>query len=96
MYCVVLTDSGFELVNVSDFWTKLFSQYFLDGSTSPDESRDDMLFYVRRNKLGAKGKPASLQVRMFVIQHSFRNPLMLLMDSHIFTLELVIIMIWLV
>ncbi|XP_046580369.1 uncharacterized protein KIAA0930 homolog [Haliotis rubra] len=66
-------DSGFELVNVSNFWTKLFSQYFLDGSTSPDESRDDMLFYVRRNKLGAKGKPASLQAEIEVYRRDSKK-----------------------
>ena len=62
-YCNVISDSGFELVTVKQFWTSLFSQYFLDGSCSPDDSRDDMLFYVRKTA-DMKSKQKFLQVNV--------------------------------
>ena len=40
------TESGFELLDTNRFWPDLFKQYFLNGGTSPDDSRDDMLFYI--------------------------------------------------
>ncbi|XP_005093510.1 uncharacterized protein KIAA0930 homolog isoform X2 [Aplysia californica] len=43
------SDSGFELVNTNQFWPDLFAQHFLNGGSSPDDSRDDMLFYIRKN-----------------------------------------------
>ncbi|XP_060084561.1 uncharacterized protein KIAA0930 homolog [Ylistrum balloti] len=44
------SDGEFELVpsTVNDFWTSLFTKYFLSGSVSRDDTRDDMLFYVRK------------------------------------------------
>ncbi|KAJ8299737.1 hypothetical protein KUTeg_023797 [Tegillarca granosa] len=48
-----LTNSGeFEIVStdVKDFWTSLFSKYFLEGALTSEEIRDDMLFYVRKTQ----------------------------------------------
>jgi len=42
-------DSGFELVNTNQFWPNLFAQHYLNGGLSPDDTRDDMLFYIRKN-----------------------------------------------
>ncbi|KAK3727721.1 hypothetical protein RRG08_032678 [Elysia crispata] len=42
-------ENGFELVASHAFWPDLFSQYFQNGGMSPDDSRDDMLFYIRKN-----------------------------------------------
>ena len=35
---------GFVVLAIESFWTRLFSQYFID---SHDETRDDMLFFVK-------------------------------------------------
>ena len=45
----VFSENGFELVASHAFWPDLFSQYFQNGGMSPDDSRDDMLFYIRKN-----------------------------------------------
>ncbi|BFZ04307.1 hypothetical protein BsWGS_07347 [Bradybaena similaris] len=42
-------ENGFELLNTNQFWPDVFSQYYLNGGTSPDDNRDDMLFYIRKN-----------------------------------------------
>ncbi|RUS89227.1 hypothetical protein EGW08_003037 [Elysia chlorotica] len=46
---VIDDENGFELVTSHAFWPDLFSQYFQNGGMSPDDSRDDMLFYIRKN-----------------------------------------------
>ncbi|KAL3841331.1 hypothetical protein ACJMK2_019492 [Sinanodonta woodiana] len=48
--CLFSISGDFELVETPSrhSWTVLFSEYFLDGSRSPDDTRDDMLFYVRK------------------------------------------------
>ena len=48
-YALIFSENGFELVSGYAFWPDLFSQYFLNGGMSPDDSRDDMLFYIRKN-----------------------------------------------
>ncbi|XP_041365331.1 uncharacterized protein KIAA0930 homolog [Gigantopelta aegis] len=65
-------DSGFELVTVKQFWTSLFSQYFLDGSCSPDDSRDDMLFYVRKT-VEPKSKQKFLQTEIEVYRRDSKK-----------------------
>ncbi|CAL1548140.1 unnamed protein product [Lymnaea stagnalis] len=46
---LVDADNGFEILSTNQFWPDLFTQYFLNGSSSLDDSRDDMLFYIRKN-----------------------------------------------
>ena len=43
--------ADFEVISneVSIFWTELFSKYFLKSSLGNDDSRDDMLFYIRKS-----------------------------------------------
>ena len=48
MYYIYFAE--FEVISdVKDFWTRLFSKYFLEGALTSDEIRDDMLFYVRKS-----------------------------------------------
>ena len=35
---------GFVVLAIESFWTRLFSQYFINND---DDSRDDLLFYVK-------------------------------------------------
>lgn len=56
LYNSILTE--FELVtgsSVNEFWTTLFTKHFLTGSFTTDDTRDDMLFYVRKSP-NDKGK----------------------------------------
>ncbi|XP_059154419.1 uncharacterized protein KIAA0930 homolog isoform X2 [Physella acuta] len=46
---IVDAENGFELLNTNQFWPDIFSQYYLNGGSSPDDCRDDMLFYIRKN-----------------------------------------------
>jgi hypothetical protein len=43
--------ADFEVISneVSIFWTELFSKYFLKSCLGNDDSRDDMLFYIRKS-----------------------------------------------
>ncbi|KAK3745891.1 hypothetical protein QZH41_006135 [Actinostola sp. cb2023] len=41
-----VSDGGFVVLAIESFWTRLFSQYFVNND---DESRDDLLFYVKGN-----------------------------------------------
>ena len=43
----LISDEGFVLVARNNFWTDLFDRYFLDAP--PDDSKDDMLFYVKKS-----------------------------------------------
>lgn len=43
------------MLSVSSFWTDLFSHHFLEREDGKDDSRDDMLFYVKKIENG-KGK----------------------------------------
>lgn len=44
---------GFIVLAIESFWTRLFSQYFV---CNEDETRDDLLFYVRGKKTNKDGK----------------------------------------
>ncbi|KAL5006379.1 hypothetical protein ScPMuIL_015185 [Solemya velum] len=64
-----ITISGeYELVpgSVNHFWTSLFSKYFLVAGSTSDDSRDDMLFYVR--KLPDKGGRTFLKAEVEVFR----------------------------
>lgn len=48
----LFTDREDVLWSAEAFWTSLFAQHFVD---SPDDaSKDDMLFYVRKNRSKSK------------------------------------------
>ncbi|XP_025088718.1 uncharacterized protein KIAA0930 homolog isoform X2 [Pomacea canaliculata] len=68
------SDSGFELVpsNVAEFWTDMFVRYFANGGTSPDDSRDDMLFYIRKNP-EVKNKYGMIQPLMEVYRRDSKH-----------------------
>ena len=44
---------GFIVLAIESFWTRLFSQYFI---CSDDETRDDLLFYVKGKSANRDGK----------------------------------------
>ena len=44
---------GFIVLAIESFWTRLFSQYFI---CSDDETRDDLLFYVKGKSANKDGK----------------------------------------
>ena len=60
--------SEFEVVNdsASAFWTALFKKYFLELTQRSDESRDDMLFYIRKTH-DIKNKSFKYKVSLFHI-----------------------------
>lgn len=58
------SENGFELLNTNQFWPDVFSQYYLNGGTSPDDNRDDMLFYIRKNP-ELKNRHGLIQVSFF-------------------------------
>ncbi|CAH3039990.1 unnamed protein product [Pocillopora meandrina] len=47
------SEEGFIVLAIESFWTRLFSQYFV---CSEDETRDDLLFYVRGKSSNKDGK----------------------------------------
>ncbi|XP_013401419.1 uncharacterized protein KIAA0930 homolog isoform X3 [Lingula anatina] len=51
------SEDGFVVVNSSKetFWTRIFSQHFLEGGGDGNDARDDMMFYVKKN-LGGKSR----------------------------------------
>lgn len=53
-FCGCLS-GGFVVLAIESFWTRLFSQYFINNN---DESRDDLLFYVKGNS-GSKSASGS-------------------------------------
>ena len=46
---------GFIVLAIESFWTRLFSQYFV---CNDDETRDDLLFYVKGKSTNKDGKVA--------------------------------------
>lgn len=44
---------GFIVLAIESFWTRLFSRYFI---CSDDETRDDLLFYVKGKSTNKDGK----------------------------------------
>lgn len=44
---------GFIVLAIESFWTRLFSQYFV---CNDDETRDDLLFYVKGKNANKDGK----------------------------------------
>ncbi|XP_064601842.1 uncharacterized protein KIAA0930-like [Liolophura sinensis] len=55
---------GFEVLSVSSFWTDLFSRHFLEREDGKDDSRDDMLFYVKKIENG-KGKGHLVDIEVY-------------------------------
>ena len=56
MVCVYLLSNhteGFIVLAIESFWTRLFSQYFV---CNDDETRDDLLFYVKGKNTNKDGK----------------------------------------
>lgn len=51
------------------FWTELFDRYFLDAP--PDDSKDDMLFYIKKST--AKSKFQIPQTEVEVHRKSAKN-----------------------
>lgn len=48
-----LITEGFIVLAIESFWTRLFSQYFV---CSDDDTRDDLLFYVKGKNPNKDGK----------------------------------------
>ena len=53
MFLFLFYTEGFIVLAIESFWTRLFSQYFV---CSEDETRDDLLFYVRGKSSNKDGK----------------------------------------
>ena len=51
-----LISDGFVVLAIESFWTRLFSHYFIQTN---DETRDDLLFYVKSNNSKESGKKLS-------------------------------------
>ena len=49
------------------FWQDLFAQHFQNGGVSPDDSRDDMLFYIRKNP-ELRNRHGNIQVTIFALK----------------------------
>jgi len=59
------SEEGFIVLAIESFWTRLFSQYFV---CSDDDTRDDLLFYVKgksANKDGKVGKETESKIAVF-------------------------------
>ncbi|XP_031559817.1 uncharacterized protein KIAA0930 homolog [Actinia tenebrosa] len=66
-----VSDGGFVVLAIESFWTRLFSQYFINNN---DESRDDLLFYVKGNT-GSKSESSSrtAEARIAVFRKDAKN-----------------------
>ena len=70
MFLSKFLDAGFIMVNTGDpssFWTQLFSRFFLSSSSSGDDSRDDMIFYVRKSAADGKFILPKVSLHVFVV-----------------------------
>ncbi|KXJ12125.1 Uncharacterized protein KIAA0930 [Exaiptasia diaphana] len=66
-----VSEGGFVVLAIESFWTRLFSQYFINND---DDSRDDLLFYVKGSSGGktASGS-SSAEARIAVFRKDAKN-----------------------
>ena len=53
VYFIFNHTEGFIVLAIESFWTRLFSQYFV---CNDDDTRDDLLFYVKGKNANKDGK----------------------------------------
>ncbi|XP_032220552.1 uncharacterized protein KIAA0930 homolog isoform X2 [Nematostella vectensis] len=66
-----VSDGGFVVLAIESFWTRLFSQYFI---YKHDDSRDDLLFYVKSAAPSKRGKDSSKsEAQILVFRKDTKN-----------------------
>jgi hypothetical protein len=52
-YDIFISDGGFVLMVCDNFWTDMFTKYFLEAPDD-DLQKDDLLFYVKKSSAKSK------------------------------------------